>query len=207
MSSLLIAFLLVLLLPLLIASWRMSLLGLAAQGLLMAWMMVRIAPLSSVASLVTLLDLGVVRGLLVPLLLFRVLRSHNAPRRNDVIPPNMLSWSLAAILVAFAFRFAGRVIPIGDEAQTHLAVAATGLLLGLFVLSTQTDAFSQVVGALRIENAIALFELGSGKVLAPLPVQIGQLVAFLLTTLLFVSYVDRLRASADPEPLLVRPSL
>ena len=44
MNALLVALLLVLLLPLFAASWRTSLLGLAGQGLLMAWIAIRLRP-------------------------------------------------------------------------------------------------------------------------------------------------------------------
>ena len=200
MTTLLVVFLLVLLLPLFISTWRTSLMGLSTQGLLMGWMVYRAAPTFSAEALTTLLDLVIVRGMVVPFLLYRVLRASNAPRRNDVIPPNMLSWSLVGILVALAFHFASRVIPTGGESQTHLAVAASGVLLGLFVLATQTGPFSQVVGALRIENAIALFELSQDRPLAPVPVQAGQLVVFVVTAWLYSFYIDRLQAPGEIKP-------
>ena len=51
--------------------------------------------------------------------------------------------------------------PLESDAQTFVAVATAALLLGLLLLATQTGPFSQMVGVLRIENAIALFELGA----------------------------------------------
>jgi hydrogenase-4 component E len=197
MTSLLLIFLLVLLFPLFISTWRMSLTGLSAQGLLMGWIAYRAQPILTAANVTTLVDLAVVRGVVVPLLLYRVMRAGQAPRRNDVIPPNMLSWGLVGILVALAFRFASRLAPADAQLQTLLAVAAAGLLLGLFVLATQVGAFSQVVGALRIENAIALFELSGDEPVAPLPVRVGQLVVFLVTAWLYASYVNRLQPATD----------
>lgn len=199
MSSLLLTFLLVSLFPLFISTWRTSLTGLSAQGLLMGWMSYRVEPTISAASMTTLVDLVLVRGVVAPLLLYRVMRAGQAPRRNDVIPPNMLSWGLVGILVALAFRFASRMAPADPQLQTHLAVAAAGVLLGLFVLSTQIGPFSQVVGALRIENAIALFELSGDHPVAPLPVRVGQLAVFLLTAWLYAYYVNRL------QPAELRP--
>ena len=51
-------------------------------------------------------------------------------------------------------------MPVEGNEHSFVAVATAGLLLGLLVLSTQTGPFSQMIGALRIENAIAVFELG-----------------------------------------------
>jgi hydrogenase-4 membrane subunit HyfE len=199
MTSLLLLFLLVLLFPLFISTWRTSLTGLSAQGLLMGWMAYHAQPTISAASVTALVDLVVVRGVVVPLLLYRVMRVGQAPRRNDVIPPNMFSWGLVGILVALAFRFASRMAPADPQLQTHLAVAAAGVLLGLFVLATQVGPFSQVVGALRLENAVALFELSGDRPIASLPVRGGQLVVFLLTAWLYASYLKRLRPTTELE--------
>jgi hydrogenase-4 component E len=199
MTSLLLIFLLVLLFPLFISTWRTSLVGLSAQGLLMGWIAYRADPILSAESAATLVDLVVVRGMVVPLLLYRVMRAGQAPRRNDVIPPNMLSWGLVGILVALAFQFASRMAPTDAQFQTHLAVATVGVLLGLFVLATQVGTFSQAVGALRIENAIALFELSGDKPVISLPVQVGQIVVFLVTACLYASYVNRLQPTTELE--------
>ena len=79
-----------------------------------------------------------------------------------------------------------------------VAVAGAGLMLGLFVLATGSDPLSQVIGALRIENAIALFELGGGQHPAPPLIQLGLVAVFVGTAALFVSYLSA--ANADGAP-------
>lgn len=190
MTSLLASYLLVLLLPLFVASWRVSLAGLSLQGLLMAWMVAARHETLSVGLVVTLVDLALVRGLVAPLALRRVLRDQQRPAREDVIPPNLLSWAMVAGLVMLAFQCAAWLQPSGEH--THVAVAVTGVLLGLFVLSTQNGPFRQAVGALRLENAIALFELGSPSHL-PLGLRVGQIAVFLGTVLTYAHFVRRLR--------------
>jgi hydrogenase-4 membrane subunit HyfE len=161
-SPLLIAFVGVLLVPLFVASWRLSLYGLAAQGLLMAWIHYQVDPaLDTAGAWVVMFDLVVVRGLGAPLVLYAVLRSRGATARNDSIAPNLMSWTLALALVFVAFRFGDMLVPVEGSERWFVAGAAAGLLLGLLVLAMQTGPFSQMVGALRIENAIALFELGN----------------------------------------------
>ncbi len=192
MTSLLASYMLVLLLPLFVASWRVSLAGLSLQGLLMAWMVVVRHESLSAGLVVTLIDLALVRGFVAPLALRRVLRVQQRPSREDVIPPNLLSWAMVVGLVMLAFQCAAWVQPTGEH--THVAVAVTGVLLGLFVLATQNGTFSQAVGALRLENAIALFELGSPSHL-PLGLRVGQVAVFLGTVLTYAHYVRRLRPS------------
>ena len=196
MNPLLIAFIGVLLVPLFVASWRLSLFALAAQGLLMASLAYQLDPaMSSAGSWIGMFDLVIVRWIGAPLALYVVLRAQRATPRNDVIPPNLMSWTLAIALVLVAFRFADMLVPVEGDDHSFVAGATAGILLGLLVLATQTGPFSQMVGVLRLENAIALFELGShGHELA---IQIAQTVLLVITVLMFQWYLRTLpRASA-----------
>jgi hydrogenase-4 component E len=198
MTYLLIAFLVVLVTPLLTASWRLSLVGLGLQGLLMAAMVAERGWTPSFAGVVLLLDLLVLRTWFIPRHLFAIMGGLGGPGRRDVIPANLLSWTLAGALVLVGFRFAAVVHPEGGVASTHVAVATSGLLLGMLVLATQTSTFGQIIGVLRVEFAIALFELGSGPEL-DLPVQLGVGAILLLTVLTLGSFLRRLGAS-EPAP-------
>lgn len=200
MNPVLIAFIGVLLVPLFVASWRLSLFGLAAQGLLMAWIAYEGRPaLDTVDAWVNLFDLAVVRGIGAPLALFLVLRSHRAPPRNDVLPPNLMSWTLAIAFVLIAFRFADMLVPVDGIEQSFVAVATAALLLGLLVLATQTGPFSQIVGVLRIENAIALFELGGAHDAGDGGMRIAQTAILIASVLLFRWYLQTLPRPSAPK--------
>lgn len=193
MNSLLVGLLLVLLVPLFVGTWRTSLLGLAAQGLTLAWIASRLDPaLDTPLAWLTLVDLAAVRGLLAPWLLYRVLKAHDALPRNDVIPPNLLSWTVALALVLMAFRFAARMVPAAGEQQTLVAVAAAGLLLGFLVLATQPGVFSQIIGVLRIDNAIALFELGGEHHHPSIGMHAAHLLILIATLSLYRWYLESL---------------
>jgi hydrogenase-4 membrane subunit HyfE len=183
-TYLLVAFLLVVLAPLFIATWRTSVIGLGLQGLVLTALLAQRGWHPSPASVVLLLDLVLLRTWFVPRHLYAILSRQGRPRRNDVIPANMLSWTLAAALVIVAFHFAGLLFPAGGVESTHLAVATASLLLGLLVLGSENTTFSQITGALRIENAIALFELSSEHELS-FPIQLGVTGVLLATVLLF----------------------
>ncbi len=191
MNPLLIAFIGVLLLPLFVTSWRLSLLALAAQALLMAWIGYQLDPaLDSAEAWVRLFDLVVVRGLGAPIVLYAVLRSQRASARNDMVPPNLMSLTLAIALVFVAFRFTDMLVPVASDEHSFVLGATVGLLLGLLVLATQTGPFSQMMGALRIENGIAFFELGSSH--APLAMHVAQTIILVATVLLFRWYLRTL---------------
>jgi hydrogenase-4 membrane subunit HyfE len=162
----------------------------------MAWLAHRMgADLRTPDGLVTLTDLAVVRGVVAPLVLYRLLRGQKRPERNDVIPPNLLSWTLALGVILMSFNFAAALLPEYGEQRTLLAVAASALLLGFLVLATQSGTFSQVVGALRFENALALFELGGGSSHVPVGIKVGQGLVVLVTILLYRWYLANLETS------------
>jgi hydrogenase-4 membrane subunit HyfE len=118
--------------------------------------------------------------------------------RNDIIPPNLMSWTLAIALVLVAFRFADMLVPVEGNEHSFVAGASAAVLLGLLVLATQTGPFSQMVGALRIENGIAMFELGAHHDPA---MQIAQTVILIATIVLFRWYLKTL-----PRPSAVKVS-
>jgi hydrogenase-4 component E len=194
-NPVLIALVGVLLLPLFVASWRLSLIGLALQGLLMGWISYDLDPaLDSYGAWLAMVDLVLVRGLVAPFALYAVLRSHRASARHDVIPPNLMSWALAIALLLVAFRFADMLVPVEGNEHSFVAGAAAGILLGLLVLATQTGPFSQMNGALRIENGIAMIELGGHHDPA---MQTAQTIILIATILLFRWYLKTLpRGSA-----------
>ena len=203
MSPLLVALLGVLLVPLFVASWRSSLIGLGCQGLLMAMIAYRLDHAPTVNSWLVLTDLAVVRGLVAPFVLYAVLAARNTPARNDVIPPNLLSWTLALGMVLMSFSFSEVLVHEPGEQRTLVAVATAGILLGFLVLATQSDPFSQMIGALRIENAIALLGLG-GKARESIGLQLGLIGVFVATIAFFRWYLHAVgptgpAADAGPE--------
>jgi hydrogenase-4 membrane subunit HyfE len=210
-SSLLIALLGALLVPLFVGTWRTSLAGLGAQGLLMALIAWRLeANPSTFEDWLVLVDLVVVRGFVAPLALFTVLHRRKAPSRSDVIPPNLLSWTFALGLVLASFSFSETLVVDPGDPQTLVAVATAGVLLGFLVLATQSEPFGQMVGALRVENAIALLELGGEPGESSIPLRLGVIGVFCATVALYrwvLTAGVSGRAGSDPSPAGREPTL
>lgn len=200
MSPLLIALLGVVLIPLFVAKWRTSLIGLGCQGVLMAAIAHRLHPMPTTpGDWLTLADLIVVRGIVAPLALYTVLRAQRAPARNDVIPANLLSWTLALGLVLVAFSFSQRLVADAGDQRTLVAVAAAGVLLGFLILATQSTPVSQMIGALQLENAIALLELGGAQHESPIGLQVSLVGIFIATVIFFRWYLWQLTTLSGGE--------
>lgn len=198
MTLLLAAVILTLTVPLLFGSWRMAVGGLGAQAVVIALLFGRHlhgpSPGVSAGAAVLLLDVVVVRGLLLPWLLWRT--RAGAPTRLDVLPGNLLHWGIAALLATLAASFAARVVPAGAVTEAvHVGTSAAQVLLGLFVLCCHRSALGQAIGALTVENGVLLFEAGARAHL-PAPAQAGVSAVFLGFLLLTASMV---RAEADRD--------
>jgi hydrogenase-4 component E len=206
MSALLIAMLSALILPRVTSRWRIAVAALGLQGLLMGLMMLQDHPLEYKAAL-PLADFILVRGVLLPLLLQRALRARARDWLGDAIPVTLLSLMIVVAMIVMAFVLARRLEPTGGVPQLQLAVAASALLLGLYQLATQVGVLSQAIGALTIENAIALFALEPGGTLSDLPVEIALLCVLIISIAIYAGYVERLsfvdvvRPEADAEEL------
>lgn len=198
MSGILVAFEIAVLVPLFVAKWRTSVLGLFVQGALMSWMVLERDPHLSIDTVASLVDLLLVRTLAAPAAIYLVLRARGAPRRNDVIAPNLFSWALALALVVVAFRSTDVLVPEEGDLQLEVAVAASAFVLGLFILATSNGIVSQVIGLARMENAIALFELGGGA-RAPLGIRIGETVLLVAAIGLWRWYLVHLLRDPSEE--------
>ncbi|GEM_PF-814390 len=209
MSPLMAALIGAFLIPLFIASWRISLLGLACQGLLMAWMALQkhpgFAPADGWDGWITLADLALIRGIALPAALYGVLHSQNAPYRNNLISPNLWSWTVSLGIVLLACNFSSLLVEGQGESRYVAAVVAAGVMLGLLILATpSTGMFNQIVGVLYIENAIAFFEQGGESRSEPIALKLGQVAAVSLTFLFYrwyLSTVGKESAIELPESL------
>lgn len=204
MNPLLIAFLALLLVPLFVASWRLNLFALAGQGLILATISYQLDPrLDAAVAWLELFDFVIVRGLGAPIVLYAVLIAQEAPPRGDVLPPNLMSWTLAMVSVLLAFRFADMLVPSETPEHDYVAAASAALLLGLLVLATQTGPFSQMIGALRIENAVALLELSGSRGHGDVALRVAQIAILIGTVVLFRWYLRVLPRAAAAKPSAV----
>jgi hydrogenase-4 membrane subunit HyfE len=201
MSPLLMGLLGVMIVPLFVATWRSSLFGLSCQGFLIAWTAYRLRPEPhAIETWLSLTDLVLVRGIGAPLLLYRLLSAQKCAARHDLIAPNLLSWTVALGLVLAAFNLSAALVPVDGDARALISVAAAGVLLGFLVLASQSTPFGQIVGALQLENGIALFELGGGPHHGSLLTLVGQVAIVAGTLALYVWLLSGLLESSSVLP-------
>jgi hydrogenase-4 membrane subunit HyfE len=195
-----VLFLVAILVPLLAARWRISLLGLAAQGVLLWYAADGPTFHPDLGWLITTVDCLVVRGIVAPFLLYLAYAGRGHADRNDVVPPNLFVWMVVVLLVVMTLRFADQLAPVG-AGDPRVGVAASALVIGFFVLATQRSVFSQIIGALRIENAVALLEIaGSSHHVDDPRLRALQLVLGAVAAGMYAWYLDALAATTPDTP-------
>ena len=135
------------------------------------------------------------------LVLATVLWLRGVPEAFDLIPANLFTWTLAAILIMIAFAFSATVLGDYSRSIMHLGVACCGLLCALLIFATQRTPLGQAIAALTLENGLVLFELLAHHH-AEWPVQLGFALVYLLTILTLALLVRRLGAvdHTPPQP-------
>ena len=151
----------------------------AAQGVMLSVLpVVARGSLTDPHSLAMFAGTFLIKGLLIPILLFRSLRESTI--REEMEPTVSRHLSLLAggcvVVLAFSWRFPG--LP-GTHSLLIVPTALAMVLLGFLLLVTRKKAVTQVIGFLVLENGVFLF----GMTLAadfPMTVELGVLLDLLV---------------------------
>lgn len=120
----------------------------------------------------------VVRGLVIPLILMRSIRSAPETYETRSLLTPGATVSIAALITGFCFGM-GINLPLPKSiphfSDLLVPTALTTIMIGLFMLIVRTQALLQVIGYLTIENGIFLFGLALVRE-TPIVVELGILL-------------------------------
>ena len=151
-------FLVAVFLPLFVSSWRVAILGIALQGLCIAFISFSQGIVFEPDSILRLVDLVCLRFIAVPVVFFGLLRHCRPAPSFDLIPANLVTWILSLGLLILGLNLGHRLHPEDLSKAFLTGAVACALLVGLLILSVQIDNLGQMVGLLYIESGITLFE-------------------------------------------------
>jgi hydrogenase-4 component E len=127
----------------------------------------------------------IIKGILIPQLLFRAIRQAGVRREVEPFVSLHLSVFSAALLVGAAFWLARALaVPVPIASSLIVPGALATLLIGFLLLMTRKKAVTQVIGYLVMENGIFIF----GQVLAgqiPFAVELGILLDIFVGVFVF----------------------
>ncbi len=134
-----------------------------------------------------------VKGLVIPSLLARVVRTDPGSREADPLINVPASLVVASGLIVLSFLVAGQFTGLLSDPVTRLApLGLATVLIGFFLLVTRRKAISQIVGLLLVDNGVALvaFVLTAG---VPLLVELGVSLDVLLAVVVLQVLVAAMR--------------
>jgi hydrogenase-4 component E len=175
----------------------------AVQGALLSLL----PPLVHGVSAHTLLLLGgalVLKGGVIPWLLFRAIRQVRIRREMEPRIGYIATLMLGALTTAGAFIFADR-LPLLPEHLHSLFIPASlsTLAVGFLLLITRRKAITQVLGYLVFENGIFVFGILLAEAM-PLMVEAGVLLDMLVAVFVMgivMNHINREYSSIDTENL------
>lgn len=192
----------------LLASSRLgaSIRTVAIQGALLAALPLLLAGAAHSAGHSLLLAGGalVIKGWLIPWLMFRAIRETSIRREMEPIVGFIPSMVLGGIGVALAFAFSTRLpIPNGAAHAFLVPTALSTVWTGLLLVVARKKAVSQVLGFLVLENGVFVFGLLLSDFM-PIMVEAGVLLdlfaaVFVMGIVMF--HINREFASLDTEKL------
>jgi hydrogenase-4 component E len=138
----------------------------------------------------------VVKGIIIPTALFRIVRRLGIHREIEQVigaGPTMLT---GLTLVALSILL---VLPVGQSVSVlvreDLAFALAVILLGLLMMITRRNAVTQIVGFMSLENGLVL--AASGAKGMPLVVEFSVAFSVLIAFIVFGVFVFRIRERFD----------
>ncbi len=140
---------------------------------------------------VAMVELLVFKGVVIPWLLVHKFNRAGVPRFIDLIPANLLHWTLAIFFVAFAYMAAAELVPDGELDMMLVAAALSAVALGMLALSSQNNLPGQLISVLTIENGVSLFTIG-GNHETPWVLEIFVALDFLVLIVLASNFLRKI---------------
>ena len=162
-------------------------------SLSVAWQaLIQDAPLLLVTAAIAL----VIKGIIIPTALHRIVRQLGIHRQIEEVIGSGLTMLMGLGLVALAILL---VLPVGEKVsilvREDLAFALAIILLGLLMMITRRNAVTQIVGFMSMENGLVL--AASGAKGMPLVVEFSVGLSILIVIIVFGVFAFRIRERFD----------
>jgi hydrogenase-4 component E len=164
----------------------------AAQGMLLGVAFLAMHGASGLRAVGVGLAVFAIKGLLIPNILIRALRSQAIRREVEPFVSFTTSLLLGAVATGLSVLFA-RTLPLVEADAGLLLVPASlaTVLTGFIVLTTRRKALTQVVGYLTLENGIFIFGLTLAEAM-PFLVEVGVLLDVLVAVFVMGVVVEHI---------------
>ena len=195
MTNLIILYVAAILVPLLFASWRVAVVGLGMQGLVLSIILVIGHGFNSAANIVEFLSLFLIRAVFVPWYLFRMSGRKDQPADFSLAGKSLTHRSLVLLLLGIGFVMGYVMDRQNPKEAIQIGAALSSFLLGMLMIANQKQPMAQLIGLFTFEGGVTLVELLSSHAM-PFPVQLGVSAIDVLFVLTCGEYLTRFQTLA-----------
>ncbi|MDX8394762.1 MAG: formate hydrogenlyase [Mariprofundales bacterium] len=137
------------------------------------------------------------KAILLPWLLWRVIRKLHVHREVELLMNSSLTMLLALGVTLFSFHIIQPIEKTSDlMTRDSIAIATACVFLGMLMMITRKKAITQVIGFLAVENSLFFAAIGSTNGM-PLIVEIGIAFDVLIAALIFGLFFFQMRTTFD----------
>jgi len=142
----------------------------------------------------------VFKVIIVPFMLFRIIRKTGETRVHDKALPAFyaLLFVTAGLLLSIVISFS---LSTSASTMIYFVVALFAVYTGLFMIISHRKIFSHLVGFLVIENAVLLLSMAIGSEM-PMLINIGILLDIFVGVLILGIFAMRLKQHTDELTML-----
>ena len=141
----------------------------------------------------------VVKAIVLPWVLHRVVQRMNVRREVESVIPLIATLALAVAVVVMSFQLSASLGSVGQAITGNaLPVGIALTLLGVLVMATQKTALTQMVGLFASENGIFFTAMAVTQGM-PLIIEIGVILDVILAALVMAIMVLRVRSTVDAD--------
>lgn len=138
-----------------------------------------------------------IKGLLIPILLFRLVRRMHLHREMDTVKNPVRVMLGGASLVVFSYYVCLPIIKVSPLLTLNtVSVSLAVVLLGMLLMITRSHAVAQVVGFMSIENGL-FFAAVVSTMGMPMVVELGIAFDVLVAAVVFGVFFFQIRSSID----------
>ena len=140
-----------------------------------------------------------IKAIVLPWLLIRVVRRINISREIEPVIPINLTLALAAAIVVLSFWLSASLGPVRQTITGNaLPVGMALTLLGVLAMASRKKALTQMVGLFAAENGIFFTAMAVTQGM-PLIIEIGVILDVVLGALVMSVMVLRVRSDVDTD--------
>lgn len=139
----------------------------------------------------------VIKGLLIPAMLFRLIMRMNLHREMDTVEHPARVMIGGASLVVFSYYVCLPIVKLSTLITLNtISVSLAVVLLGMLLMITRRHAVAQVVGFMSIENGL-FFAAVVSTLGMPMVVELGIAFDVLVAAVIFGVFFFQIRSSID----------